>query len=183
MVDCQACLHGIVQNYRAGGKRQSDHISHIVSSLNRDMARNTANDRYVTLLFAHLNPHTRELSYVSAGHPAGYVLNASGDVKMTLNSTATVVGVNVASTFPASDKLTLEPGDLVLFLTDGILEARSGDNATFGKDRAINAARTFRADSASAIANHLYRAVRDFSRNTSQDDDITAVVLKVDTTP
>jgi hypothetical protein len=45
--------------------------------------------------------------------------------------------------------------------------------------RAIDIVRSCRTDAAAHIVDNLYRAVRDFCKNRSQDDDITAVVIKV----
>ena len=66
-----------------------------------------------------------------------------------------------------------------MFLTDGIAEARTPDQTPFGPDRALELVRVYRTDGARQIVNNLYYAVRAFSQNTPQKDDITAVVIKV----
>ena len=67
----------------------------------------------------------------------------------------------------------------MLFLTDGIAEARTPDQMPFGVDRILDFVRSCRANDARRIVNDLYQEVRMFSQNTPQRDDITAVVLKV----
>jgi sigma-B regulation protein RsbU (phosphoserine phosphatase) len=75
--------------------------------------------------------------------------------------------------------VSLEAGDLVLLLTDGIVEARDPDGHVFGEERALTIARIYRSEPAAVLVETLFGAVRAFSRNLPQVDDITAVVIKV----
>ncbi len=75
--------------------------------------------------------------------------------------------------------MPLAPGDLVLFLTDGVTEARDPDGTAFGTKRVLDLVRVYRASTARQIVDNLYHAVRAFARNEPQVDDITATVLKV----
>src|SRR5439155_20651771 len=138
-----------------------------------------ADDYFVTLFLARLDPHSRSLLYTSAGHPGGFILDSSGCVKALLESIGPPLGILPDSAFPTASAITLQPGDLVLLLTDGVVEARAPDGAAFGFQRAINIARVYRGDTAAQIVNNLYHAVRAFSHNLSQVDDITAVVIKL----
>jgi PAS domain S-box-containing protein len=152
----------------------------ILALLNRALAGDLATEHFVTLLFARLDPATRSCAYASAGHSAGYVLDRSGAVRCRLESTGLPLGVSPDATFPTRTGIALQPGDLLLLLTDGILEARSPDGEAFGVQRALDVIRVYRADSARQIAVNLYHAVRAFTQETPQQDDITAVVVKVD---
>jgi serine phosphatase RsbU (regulator of sigma subunit) len=155
-------------------------IGEILTLLNRALAVDIAKDYYVTLLLAQLDPRTCAFRYTSAGHPSGYILDSAGTVKAVLESTNLPLGILPGTPFAKSNPLTLEPGDLVLFLTDGIVEARSPDDIPFGTERAVEQVRLHRNAPARQIVNRLYDAVRGFSQNRVQDDDITAVVIKVE---
>jgi serine phosphatase RsbU (regulator of sigma subunit) len=154
-------------------------VATILHLANRVLTADVGNDRFVTMLLARLHPESRTLVYANAGHHAGYVLDAEGEVKRQLSSTAIPLGVLPECDFPAGEPVRLAPGDLVLFLTDGIVEARSPDNTAFGTQRAFDIVRLYRDDPARQIVTNLYHAVRAFSQNTPQVDDITAVVIKV----
>src|SRR5262249_16356863 len=119
------------------------------------------------------------LAYASAGHPTGYVLDRHGGVKAELASTGLPLGVIAGADFPSSGAVPLETGDMVLLLTDGITEARSPDNTAFRSHPLLSLARLYRAEPACRIGEILYHAVRAFSQGMAQDDDISAVVLKV----
>jgi sigma-B regulation protein RsbU (phosphoserine phosphatase) len=157
--------------------------SEILASANRVLADDLGADRFVTLSFAVLDLHASSLVYASAGHPTGYILDAGGDVKASLTSTSSPLGFLPDDEFPSSDVLTLAPGDHVLFLTDGIAEARSPDGTAFGHQRALDIVRLYRSDSAQQIVENLYHAVRAFCHNKPPRDDITAVVTKVGPAP
>ena len=82
--------------------------------------------------------------------------------------------------FPEAQTVALEPGDHVLLLTDGIIEAVGPDRTYFGTDRAIDVAQGPPAASpAGQIVEALHRAVRDFAGNGDLIDDVTSVVIKV----
>jgi serine phosphatase RsbU (regulator of sigma subunit) len=153
-------------------------VSAMLSLANQALLEDT-DDQFVTLLLARLDPRRRTLVYASAGHPTGYVLDRHGGVKAELASTGLPLGVQAGADFPSSGAVPLEAGDMVLLLTDGNTEARSRDNTPFGSRRVLSLARLYRADPAGRIVENLYHAVRAFSQGLPQDDDISAVVVKV----
>ena len=126
---------------------------------------------------------SRQFSYASAGHPTAYVLDASGKVKARLESTAPPLGIMPDAAFPAGESLTLEPGDLAILLTDGVLEATAPDGTPFGESRVLEVVRGSQSQPAGQIISRLHRAVLDFRRQEVLLDDMTAIVLKVDARP
>jgi sigma-B regulation protein RsbU (phosphoserine phosphatase) len=72
---------------------------------------------------------------------------------------------------------------MVLFLTDGVAEAESPQGDSFGIERTLDVVRANRHRPAGEVVETLYQSIRDFARGTPQQDDITAVVLKVETQP
>jgi serine phosphatase RsbU (regulator of sigma subunit) len=171
MAATRAYLRALAQTYTDVGT--------ILTLANRVLAEDIGDDRFVTLLLARLEPATRAFVYASAGHPNGYLLDASGQVKTVLHSTAIPLGVLPTMAYTSSPPIVLQPGDHVVLLTDGIAEARAPDQTPFGLERVIDVVRYYRADNARQIVDNLYHAVRAFSHNAPQRDDITAVVLKV----
>jgi serine phosphatase RsbU (regulator of sigma subunit) len=157
----------------------SEDIGGIVARVNRHLVEDVGGDYFVTLVLARLDPRTRSFLYTSAGHSSGCIIDPSGNVKAFLRSTGAPLGIVPDGDFPLAPAVTLRPGDLVLFLTDGVLEARAPDNTVFGFQRAIDIVRVYRRDTAAQIVSNLYHAVRAFSHNNPQVDDITAVVIKL----
>jgi serine phosphatase RsbU (regulator of sigma subunit) len=151
----------------------------ILGLVNRVLLPDIEGDRFITLLLARLDPRQRSLTYASAGHVTGYVLDDAGEIKQALPSTSIPLGINRETNFPGSAPIALADGDLVLFLTDGVLEARSPDGFVFGSQRTIDVVRFYRRSSARQIVENLYYAVCAFTQGQPQYDDITATVIKV----
>jgi serine phosphatase RsbU (regulator of sigma subunit) len=154
-------------------------IGEVVGLLNRALASDVPEGRFATLLLARLDPRTRSFSYVSAGHPSGYILHPDGTVKASLPSTSMPLAIVADATFAADPPVTLEPGEGVLLLTDGILEAHTFDDTLFGVGRTLEVVRANWNRPARQIIDSLYGAVRDFCGVTTQLDDMTAIVIKV----
>jgi sigma-B regulation protein RsbU (phosphoserine phosphatase) len=88
------------------------------------------------------------------------------------------LGLLSEADFSTTAAITLAPGDLVFFYTDGVVESFSADGGQFGLERTLNAVRTHRHQTPHQIIEALLHAVSDFSGN-MQMDDRTAVIIKV----
>ena len=172
-----ALLMAETRAYLRALARTDPDVGKVLAQVNRHVAEDVAED-FVTLVLARLDPRTRTLTYSSAGHLPIYVLDSRGEVKMTLRSTALPLGLDPVGAFPEAAGLTLEPGDLVLLLTDGVPEAFSPDGRLFGMGRALGSVRAHQGESAAGIVAALFDEVRAFSQG-PQADDMTAVVIKV----
>jgi CheY-like chemotaxis protein len=117
-------------------------------------------------------------SDANAGHVPGYILSAFGEVKAVLKATALPLAVLPDGDFPAAVAPPLEPGELLLLLTDGILEAHGPGRKLFGIERVFEVVRRHQAEAAREIVDRLYAAVRAFSGAEAQLDDMTASVIK-----
>jgi PAS domain S-box-containing protein len=174
-----ALLMAEARAYLRALARTHARVSEIMTLANEVLAADIEDGRFITLLFARLDPQTRSLVYSSAGHSTCYILDEAGRVKHALPSTSVPLGVTRTCDFRSSTALTLETGDLILLFTDGLVEARSPDDTLFGIERVFGVVRAYRRDAASQIVANLYHAVRAFTQNTPQHDDITAVVVRI----
>jgi len=155
----------------------------ILRLVNRIILPDIEGDRFITLLLARLDPRRRSFNYASAGHTTGYIFNAEGKVKQSLASTSIPLGILPTTEFLSTAPIVLDPGDIVLFLTDGIVEARAPDGAVFGTQRTLDLVRVYRRAPARELVDNLYYAVRAFAQDQPQYDDITATVIKVGNKP
>ena len=152
----------------------------VLAQVNRVLLHDLEQGQYVTLCIARLDPHLKTLSYASAAHVPGCVIRESGDLKHTLDSSGPPLGLFSESTFFLQPLIRLDPGEMVVLLTDGIAESASQDGNQFGAQRVLDYIRSHSHDSAQQIANGIYQAVRAYVKHDPQDDDITSVVIKVD---
>lgn len=176
-----ALLMSLVHAYMHCLAETHERAEEILVRANGTLVKEIEENRFVTLFFGRLDPRSREFTYASAGHPTGYVLSEAGEVRHCLESTGPPLGVFADATFSGNGPVTLEAGDVVLLLTDGVLEAANPQQTEpFGVQRALDVVRANRQRTAAEIVAALYQAVRQFSQRDQQTDDITVVVVKRD---
>ncbi len=154
-------------------------VGAILTSANHILSGDIVDGHFVTVFLGRLDSADRVFRYASAGHLPGLVLDAAGALKTCLHSTAYPLGVDPWANVPAGPMTTLETGDLVVLLTDGITEAHSAEEAQFHLDRALEVVRAHRAQPARQIIDALCQAVREHCQPRPPHDDLTAVVIKV----
>jgi PAS domain S-box-containing protein len=156
-----------------------DDPGEILTRANGILAEDVGSERFVTLFLGRLDPNTRSLIYTSAGHPAGFILDAAGRSKQTLPRTGPPLGIRPNTQYTSSGEIKLASGDLLILVTDGIEETPSPDNELFGVERVLETVRSHREKPARDIVELLYQAVRQFAKNAPQTDDVTAIIVKV----
>jgi sigma-B regulation protein RsbU (phosphoserine phosphatase) len=159
------------------GRRED--VGEILTRANSVLAEDVGTERFITLFLARLDPQTRSVTYASAGHSTGHVLDASGKVKALLPRTGIPLGMRPDTQYTASAPINLDPGDIVVLLTDGIEESLGADGTLFGTERALEIVREHRDKPAQQVVEEIYQAVRKFSGSAPQTDDVTAVIVKV----
>jgi len=169
MSETRACLRTLAQ--------ASGDVGEILTRANRVLAADTSDFHFVTLAMARLDPRTKSMVYASAGQ-RGYLLHAGVDVTI-LDSTSLPLGVRPDTVVPAAAPITLRPGELFTFFTDGVVEAESPGRVRFGVARALQAIRSERDKPAQEIIQVLHNEVLGFCRNQPPSDDITIVIAKV----
>lgn len=95
-------------------------------------------DAFVTALFAQLDVTTGRLQWVTAGHPEPLHVRHGATLPPVGARPAAPLGLN-SFVQPLGDleivQTSLEPGDGVLFYTDGVVDARNADGEEFGESR------------------------------------------------
>lgn len=173
-----ALLMVALRNHLRALADHHDQIDEILSDANRLLSAEMEDGYFITLLMGRLDARQRTFRYINAGHPSGYLLDAAGQVKVRLESASLPLGILPETRFPAEESVAMESGDLLLLVTDGILEAHGADGTQFGEERMLEVVRASRHRSACEIIEDLYCAALRFSENGKILDDVTAVVLK-----
>ena len=153
-------------------------VGTLLTLTNRRLADEFVSGHFVTLFLMRLDPHTRSLLYVGAGHWPAYVLDGQGHTRATLASMGIPIGIDSTSEYSTGPTTPLEPGDLVFLFTDGIVEAASPDRRRFGLERTLSIVRSHQQGSPDEILEALFAAINELSEGHLQDD-LTAVVIQV----
>jgi PAS domain S-box-containing protein len=107
-------------------------VDQILTQVNRMLVKDLGDGCFVTMMLACLDVGDRSLVYAGAGHLPGYVLNGSGPVEHTLESSGPPLGLFPDVTFSRGPSITLHPGQLMVLLTDGITESSAADGSEWG---------------------------------------------------
>lgn len=139
----------------------------------------TAPEVFATFWFGTLDPATRSLRYVNAGHPFPTLARSAGDT-VALDGAGMPIGFDpILGVQPyVEQSVELAQGDVLVICSDGIPEAGASNNDMFGEERLEQEVSRTRANGAVAVMEGLCSAVETFTNSAPADDDLTIVVVK-----
>ena len=106
-------------------------------------------------------------------------MNGEGEVTAWMEDGSMPLGILPDIQFSRSAPIQLHSGDVVVMLTDGVLEASAPDRTPFGKERTVQVVRQYREQPATQIIEALRVAVADYTARAELSDDLTLVVIKM----
>jgi sigma-B regulation protein RsbU (phosphoserine phosphatase) len=152
-------------------------LADLVTRLNRySCAHSLDGRRFTTAVLAEYEPATRRLSYVNAGHNAPILRRANGDMEK-LDIGGVPLGILPTVEYGTSTK-DLQPGDALIFFTDGVVEAFDENGAEFGNERWLTAIRALPEVTAQESLQFLMTRVDAFVGVTRQSDDVTCMIFR-----
>ncbi|MEP7207432.1 MAG: SpoIIE family protein phosphatase [Casimicrobiaceae bacterium] len=149
-----------------------------VMQVNNQLAEWLPPDRFITAFVGLLNPSTHRLEFHSAGQAPILHFQARTATCVRHGPTSFPLGAMHLPGLRPSVVMAMQPGDMLLLLSDGVYEYRGADDEEFGVERveAIVAAQW--SASARDLVSHLLEGVRRFAAGAPQEDDITVVIVK-----
>lgn len=165
---------------RALGRAHAD-PTEVLTFVNRALYEDTPDDTFVTLFMAILDTRTHSLAYCSAGHEA-YLVKSAGHVTALSSTTGFPLGICEDAEFTRMKLGKLQPGDVLVLLTDGFQEAFGANDELFGIERALAVVQQVCNQSARQILDVLLDTVFAYCRPNIPRDDLTALIVKVNDT-
>jgi phosphoserine phosphatase RsbU/P len=157
---------------------QADHASdpsRVITGMNHSLC-GKFEFAYVTATYAFIDPTRRVLTYTSAGHPPILLVRASGEIE-SLQEGGLVLAFTPAAAY-LNTLVPLNPGDRLLFYTDGLLEAADLRGAFFGDARLLESLRDAAALNLPASLAHLIGDMNAWrGPNSPLADDVTLVAV------
>jgi phosphoserine phosphatase RsbU/P len=147
-----------------------------IEAVNRQVYGSSLAERYATLFYGVFDGQTRILRYVNAGHHPPMVIRRDGSVTW-LESGGAPVGMFPDGNYEEGS-MQLDPGDMVLACTDGVIEAADLAGEEWGVEGLRRAASDGGTKSADQIVHTIFSSMDEFSRG-RQTDDATVVVLRL----
>lgn len=152
--------------------------SDVLTLLNAAVCEQTPDERFMTLAYARVDTDRWRGQLALAGHPTPLLVGPDG-VSCLDVAPEVPVGLLAETTYEEID-IALQPGQALVFYTDGVTEARRGGEAPgrlFGTEGLVTVLDDLRGVDAEAIAEGVWSAVREWT-NDRTTDDIAIVVLR-----
>ncbi|MBI2843697.1 MAG: SpoIIE family protein phosphatase [Armatimonadetes bacterium] len=140
----------------------------VLEKLNRVVYSFVPDDIFITLFYGVLDINSLEMTYTNAGHDQPLVFLNRHKCCIECDVTGRALGMVQESCY-ASRRLQFEPGDMIVLYTDGITEARRG-NEFFGLDRLRELVVEFAGRNAAEMVTDIFTAVKSFAVGGLRDD-------------
>jgi serine phosphatase RsbU (regulator of sigma subunit) len=131
---------------------------------------------FATLFFGIIDPESGDLSYVNGGHEPVFVVGPDGGVKERLTTTGPSVGIEPNIRFNIGQS-RLEPGDILVGYTDGVVEANASDGEFFTMERLV-ATLEAPASSAAELLDRIAAGIQEHIGEADQFDDVTLLSIR-----
>ena len=143
--------------------------------VNNLLLPDTHQGMFVTAVYAVLNPESGEMVYANAGHnPPLWVRKDSLE---RLTRTGVALGASDESHFEER-AIHIQPGESVLFYTDGLTEAFNLEGDMFTEERLLRAIGWQESASADDMLKTVESALDDFAGNAPPSDDLTMLAIR-----
>ncbi len=172
-------IASVQSSLRTAALFMGDDLATLLKVVNLQAHASSLADRYATVFYGVFDRATRTLRYVNAGHSPPVVLRRNGSID-TLEMGGAPIGMFPDSSYEEG-VVQLDPGDLVLTYTDGVIEAENQSGEEWGVQGLLNATAAWARrgnENAEHLVRSIFNSMDDFSRE-CQMDDATLAVLRV----
>jgi len=153
------------------------HPQEALHRLNVKLTRESSSKLFVTMFYAIFDLENRMMSYSNGGHQPVMYLSRNAPVRFLDVEDGYPLGL-LDSDY-SGNQVSFYSGDIFIFFTDGVTEARNRSAHLYGNDRFVSVVEKHRSASAQEILTAIEKDLRGFEPVYRQSDDITCIVLKV----
>jgi hypothetical protein len=154
----------------------------VLSKVNSLMYRTIERNSFVSMFYAILDQRQRSIKFARAGQ-CPVILTQHADQKGSfLTPRGMALGLEMGKVFDSvleEQEVYLQPGEVLVFYTDGFTEAMNAREEEFGEERLDEAIARNRSKSAVDLIACVCEEVKAFTGGVAQHDDMTMVVVKV----
>ena len=135
-------------------------------------------EMFISMFCARYEPATRQLTFSNAGHNPPLLHRASNNEILNLEADGLILGVLDQVEFEEKS-VVLEPGDVLVLYTDGVIEARAPAGQMFGLEQFQSILTKYNSLPPDKLIDQIYKTISLYTDNAAQQDDITLLILKV----
>jgi phosphoserine phosphatase RsbU/P len=160
---------------RGFNKRGETPVS-LLDRLNKRLLFYALPGRFCASQYGMLDPATRMLTVGNAGLPLPLHITSAGC--QPIGNGGIPPGMFQDAVYE-QHSVRLQPGESVVFYTDGVVDAANKAQTQFGVERLMQVCEQHRELPAMELLRFVFEAATEFAEDTPQYDDMTAIVLKV----
>lgn len=164
----QACLRAYLESNLS--------LEELMQRVNRAILRNSTENKFITFFIGILDPGSRKLEIVNAGHYPPLIARNCNLLKV--RNTGVLLGCFESASFVRKEYL-LESHDVLVMFTDGITEANNAKGEMYGDQRLEKIITENCTKTALELKEVIYKDVKVFEGSAEQTDDITMLIVKV----
>jgi sigma-B regulation protein RsbU (phosphoserine phosphatase) len=169
-------MSNVQSSLRTAALFTGNDVAAALTAVNRQVYASSLANRYATLFYGVFDQAARTLRYVNAGHNPPMVIGRNGSV-IWLETGGAPVGMFADWTYEEA-VVRLNPGDLLVAFTDGVIEAVNPAGEEWGVDGLQSAAAESAAEDADGVVRAIFGSLDEFSQGRLADD-ATVVALRV----
>lgn len=155
-------------------------LSDIMSDVNRQLVRDVEDSgQFVTMFFLTLDTNEKQIEWVRAGHDPAVIYDPGSDSFAELSGQGIALGLNGSWCYEDNQKSGFAKGCIIFLSTDGVWEATNKKGDMLGKAPIYETIRQNAALNAEQIIDAIFDTVHQFIDGLEIQDDITAVVIKL----
>ena len=169
----------IMAAFRASLKaeiRNNFAIRAILFKVNNLLFESIERDNYVTAIYCVLDSKNRILTFSNAGHNPPILRHSNGQVEY-LKEGGLALGMFANSNYEERP-ISLSKGDILLYYTDGVTEAKNDTEEEFGLERLLACLEESKDKSAKDTIEFIVRSTKKFASSRFEMDDLTLIVVK-----
>lgn len=163
---------------RAEARHATADLAGLIGSANELFHEASLEHCYVTLFYATFEPSTRVMKYVNAGHFPPIVMRDRSKIEW-LDRGGPPVGLLPNCAYDVGS-ITLNPSDVMVAYTDGVIETRNAVGEQWGVERLLRTLKAAENRTPIRLSSDITEAVDAFSCGAAQHDDMALVILRVE---
>lgn len=149
----------------------------ILSEINNILVDESPSNMFVTVFYGVLDTRSGAFEYSNGGHNSPYLLSMDGSVKQIPEIGGLLIGAMKDVEYQ-STVIMLQPGESLLFYTDGVTEAFNKVNEEYNESRLEKILEGKHSLNMNDLITQVFEDVQSFTNGVEQSDDITCLALK-----
>lgn len=154
-------------------------LADLLIHMNDLLVNDTAGERFMTMFLMTIDASRGEMRWASAGHDPVFIYDPEADALTEPEGGGVPLGILAGADYEEYSSTNVHTGQIYLAATDGVWETFNEGREPFGKERLRRLIRDNAHRSAAEISTELREQLDRFRGESSQDDDVTFVIVKV----